>query len=51
MYKHSTNGSPNDFTDYFVKRSDIHKYPTRRASDPNLTKNNNNKKSSSDNAV
>ena len=48
MYKHSTNGLPNVFNDYFVKRSDIHNYPTRRANDLNLTKN---KKSFSDNAV
>ncbi len=48
MYKHSTNGLPNVFNDYFVKHSDIHSYPTRRVNDLNLTKN---KKSFSDNAV
>ncbi len=48
MFKYSTNGLPNVFNNYFVKRSDIHNYPTRRANDLNLTKN---KKCFSDNAV
>ncbi len=35
---YSTNGFiPNVFHNYFVKHSDIHNYPTRHASDMNLT--------------
>ena len=48
MFKYSTNGLPIVFNNYFVKRSDIHNYPTRRANDLNLTKN---KKCFSENAV
>ncbi len=48
MFKYSINGLPNVFNNYFVKRSDIHNYPTRRANDLNLTKI---KKCFSDNAV
>ena len=49
MHKHSTNGLPNVFNNYFVQHSDMHNYPTRRANDMNITKNK--IKSFSDNAV
>ena len=37
MFKYSSNELPNVFNDFFMKRSDIHNYPTRHAHDLNLT--------------
>ena len=48
MFKYSSNELPNVFNDFFMKRSDIHSYPTRHANDLNLT---NNKKHFPDKAV
>ena len=48
MFKYSSNELPNVFNAFFMKRSDIHNYPTRHANDLNLT---NNKKHFSDKAV
>ena len=47
MYKYSINDLPVAFKEYFMKRSDIHDYPTRHVNNLNLT---NNKKSFSDHA-
>jgi hypothetical protein len=48
MYKYSINELPNVFTNYFIKRSNIHDYQTRHVNDLNLTKN---KKTFSDRSV
>ena len=48
MYKYSTNDLPVAFKEYFMKRSDIHDYPTRHVNNLNLT---NNRKSFSDHAI
>ena len=39
MYKYSINDLPNAFDSYFIKRSNIHSYPTRHNNDLHLTKN------------
>jgi hypothetical protein len=39
MYKYSINDLPNAFDSYFMKRSNIHSYPTRHNNDLQLTKN------------
>ena len=39
MFKYATNELPISFKNYFTKRSDIHNYKTRHASDLNMTKN------------
>ena len=48
MYKYSINDLPVAFKEYFMKRSDIHDYPTRYVNNLNLT---NNRKSFSDHAI
>ena len=48
MYKYSINDLPVAFKEYFMKRSDIHDYPTRHVNNLNLT---NNRKSFSDHAI
>ena len=48
MYKYSINDLPVAFKEYFIKRSDIHDYPTRHVKYLNLT---NNRKSFSDHAI
>ena len=45
MYKYSINDLPVAFKEYFMKRSDIHDYPTRHVNNLNPT---NNRKSFSD---
>ena len=39
MYKYSINDLPVAFKEYFMKRSDIHDYPTRHVNNLNLTNN------------
>ena len=48
MYKYSIIDLPVAFKEYFMKRSDIHDYPTRHVNNLNLT---NNRKSFSDHAI
>ena len=48
MYKYSINDLPVAFKEYFMKRSDIHDYPTRHVNNLNLT---NNRTSFSDHAI
>ena len=48
MYKYSINDLPVAFKEYFMKRSDIHDYPTRHINNLNLTYN---RKSFSDHAI
>ena len=48
MYKYSINDLSVAFKEYFMKRSDIHDYPTRHVNNLNLT---NNRKSFSDHAI
>ena len=48
MFKSSINDLPTGFDNFFMKRSEIHKYSTRNVNDLNLTKNN---KSFSDHGV
>ena len=38
MYKHKTNSLPQTFSDYFIKHSQVHNYPTRNAQDYSIYK-------------
>ena len=38
MYKHQTNSLPQTFSDYFIKHSQVHNYPTRNAQDYSIYK-------------
>ena len=38
MYKHQTNSLPQTFSDYFIKHSQVHNYPTRNAQNYNIHK-------------
>ena len=38
MYKHQTNSLPQIFSDYFIKHSQVHNYPTRNAQDYSIDK-------------
>ena len=38
MYKHQTNSLPQTFSDYFIKHSQVHNYPTRNAQDYGIYK-------------
>jgi hypothetical protein len=48
MFKYNSNNLPGAFNNFFIKRSEIHNYPTRHANDFNLT---NNKKCFSDHGI
>ena len=38
MYKHQKNLLPQNFSNYFIKHNQIHKYPTRNAEDYSINK-------------
>ena len=38
MYKHQTKSLPQTFSDYFIKHSQVHNYPTRNAQDYSIYK-------------
>ena len=38
MYKHQNNSLPHTFSDYFIKHSQVHNYPTRNAQDYSIYK-------------